>query len=172
MIAVIFFFFGLSMLGWSNYATIQTADGNNMKVCVAVRCFHIFWIPLFPIKAFVVVNPSSSLFACRGEAHVAHFASWCNCYFWQAYGWAWLRFLSFGLLACCEPKCSDPADLMASLAISPAGAAAAAAGTNNPAGAGAAAGVIADNKTAVTSSHASMGDNKQRETGTSYNAIP
>jgi hypothetical protein len=128
MWGVLFLIFGIGRFGWCDYVTVNTGAGGpttprgtTTKVCVAVKVLHICLIPLFPLYAELVISPSSSLLACRGNAHTAAFkgCSWGTAYFWRAYMWAWLRFLSFGLLACCEPSCSDPEALMAALLVAP-----------------------------------------------------
>jgi hypothetical protein len=164
-LGVLSFIFGVWTLGWFDYAEVAASDGSGtvLPVCVAIRCFHILSLPVCPLSPVLIIRPSPSFVACRGEHHVAHFASTCNKYLWRGFGWAWLRWLCFGLLACCYPRCEDPVALMSALSVVP-GAAGAASAATAP---------VVDNKAA--SGYGTTADNTEREqqqSGGVYAAVP
>lgn len=114
MIGFILLIFGRALFGWCNYFDV---NGRKDGACVAVRCFHVFWIPLFPLEALVVFDPSPSIAACCGKARCVAFKTTCNKFLWKAFGWAWLRFFTFGLLSCWHPQASDTQEIMEAIGI-------------------------------------------------------
>jgi hypothetical protein len=119
--------FGEILMGWFDYFDI---DGRANAGCVAVRTFHLFGMPLVPLEALIVFEPSPACFACMGQARCLSFKSRCNWYLWRGWGWSWLRFFGFGIFACCYPRASgDPvAEALASATAAAAGESGASAG--------------------------------------------
>jgi hypothetical protein len=114
MFGVLLIVFGRLLMGWCDYFEI---NGRKDAGCVCIRCFHIFGMPIFPLEAMVILDPSPSVAACCGKARAISFKSYCNKWVWKAFGWAWLRFLCFGLLACYHPQCSDTTAIMEAVGI-------------------------------------------------------
>ncbi len=114
MFGIFVILFGRMLMGWCDYFDI---NGRKDAGCVVIRCLHVFGMPLIPLEAMVVLDPSPSVAACCGKARAISFRSICNKWLWKAYGWAWLRFLCFGLLACWHPKCNDTTEIMEAVGI-------------------------------------------------------
>ena len=139
--------FGTGVFGWTDYFEI---NGRPNAGCVVVRCFHILFIPLVPLEALVVFDPSPSVLACRGPVRCTKFKSCCTSYLWKCWAMAWLRFLTFGLLSCWTPQCSDVPAVMEALGIVTAAVAAASGGDNKYGGGGMDASLVPDNKESET----------------------
>ena len=74
--------YGIGLFGWCEYFEL---GGRRNAACVAVRCFHVFWIPLFPIATCLVIDPPKDMLACCEEAHGIDIEM-CTTLMWQAWG--------------------------------------------------------------------------------------
>ena len=110
-------FAGIVLMGWFNYLEV---DGRENGACVAVRTIHILGMPLWPVEALVVYEPSPSAFGCLGKARCRSFRTRCNNFLWKGFLFSWLRFILFfctlGLSMCWKPK-GDAADVMEAVGI-------------------------------------------------------
>lgn len=85
------FIFGCRPLGWCDYQ-----EHRGQRVCIATWFFHILFLPLIPIKSYIVVAPRG---ACDGRVAIVK-AIPLSC---KSVGIAWLRFLALGMLWSWEP---------------------------------------------------------------------